>query len=468
MSTFNKGDKLEILRTTTTNTTPAWFPATVIDSPSPSGTLHVKFTTLFVEKDRKNGTRKRKKIKDYVSVTAGVIRRVPPPEPHRRFVVGEEVEVLYGCGWRRAVVKEVVEDGRCTVVVGGAVEVVVENRNVRVCCSTASGFDSQQEKSTDELVLQSPKPTKLRIICSKQNSKAAIFQKGARVEARSYEEGYHGARYVATVIGTVGEAKFLVQYDTLTTDDQMQPLVEMVHVSNIRPLPPIIRREHRFNMLEEVDAWYHDGWWVGVVTKVLANLKYVVFFWTTNEELELHHLDLRSHQELINDKWVASFLRPKVAENPRLEKMKLQTGRRTLMMDLLCGLNVEIAHGAGRFLSTWYPAVILERVSSKKYLVGYRTLKPRNGPEHVEEVDVSCIRPSPPIIQQAYQFKPGDAVDAWVVNGWHIGQIRTTMNFKYEVYFWATDSVVEFQHAYLRPHQDFINGAWLGSYIKQE
>ncbi|XP_076931176.1 protein AGENET DOMAIN (AGD)-CONTAINING P1-like [Bidens hawaiensis] len=239
----------------------------------------------------------------------------------------------------------------------------------------------------------------------------------------------------------------------------------MVHDSTIRPIPSISVRDHRFNMLEEVDAWYHDGWWLGVVNKVLAKFKYVVYFWTTNEEIEFHHLNLRSHQEFINEKWVSSFLRPKMAANARLEKMKLQTAGNTLTVDYLSGLNVEIAYGAGRYLSTWYPAVILRPVSNRKYLVEYRTLKSNDGPELVEEeVDVLSIRPSPPIIQRAQQFKPSDTVDAWDVNGWRIGQIHTTMkDFKYEVYFWATNSVVEFQHAYLRPHQDFIDGAWLGS-----
>ncbi|KAI7736016.1 hypothetical protein M8C21_003668, partial [Ambrosia artemisiifolia] len=47
--------------------------------------------------------------------------------------------------------------------------------------------------------------------------------------------------------------------------------------------------------------------------------------------------------------------RTTLAECSRLRKMKLQTGGRTLTMDLLCGLNVEIPHGTGRFLSTLCP-----------------------------------------------------------------------------------------------------------------
>lgn len=155
--------------------------------------------------------------------------------------------------------------------------------------------------------------------------------------------------------------------------------------------------------------------------------------------------------------------RPKVATKPRLEKVKLRMGERTLMVGLLRGLKVEIAHGEKRILNTWYPAVILGPVYNGNYLVEYRTLIADNGRERVkEEVDVLCIRPCPPILQRAHQFQPNDRVDAWDVNGWRIGQICKTMkDSMYQVYFRATNTVVEFQHANLRPHQRFIDGSWV-------
>ncbi|KAJ9546367.1 hypothetical protein OSB04_018910 [Centaurea solstitialis] len=612
---FTKGDHIEILRNADV---PAWFPATVIDSPPPDGPLHVKFTTLYMERDGRR--RKRKKLKDYVSLTEGniTVRPVPPPDPHRRFAIGEEVEAFHDKGWRRGKVKEVIneEDSKYEVVIDGVKQVVVvEKCRVRVYngSSVSSPLAQQQEKSP-RLESQSKKVTKLRIICSPRASRTSIFHKGTlvevksdkeryngswytaliveslqnskftveyqtlktsdgtrllkeeadpscirpippriercdrflelemvdawynggwwvgtvsevldqyqylvylsttneimrfthsdlrphqewidlewfttldpkalklrpkygrktptfsegtRVEVRSDEEGYHGSWYVATVVGSVGNGKLLVQYDTLTTDDGLQPLVEMAHASNLRPLPPIINRIDRFKNLEEVDAWYNDGWWVGLVSKVLDGLKYVVYFWTTNEESEFKHSKLRPHQELINQKWVASFLRPKMAAKPSLEKVKIQMGGRTLMAGVLRGLKVEIAHGENGYLTTWYPAVILGPLHNGKYLVEYRTvLRREKGRELVkEEVDVLCIRPCPPIIQRADRFQPNDGVDAWDVIGWRCGQIyKTVKDSTYTVYFRATDTVTEFQHADLRPHQDFIDGTWV-------
>ncbi|KAI3730145.1 hypothetical protein L6452_18821 [Arctium lappa] len=616
---FTKGDAIEVLRNADDGDIPVWFPATVIDSPPTSGTLHVKFTTLYMDQrgDRK---RKRKKVRDYVTVTKGNTRPVPPPEPHRRFVIGEEVEAFHEKGWRRGKVKDVLEDFKYRVIIGGVLQVVVEKSRVRVCRDwkqddgswLPSPLDQHQEKSSQS-DSQSKKVTKLRIICSPRNTsrtaafhkgtlvevksdkvgydgswytafiveplrnskfaveyqtlktsdrtvplkeeadasrvrpippriercdrfveletvdawynegwwvgtvteildqfqylvyfsttneitrfrhsdlrphqewidlewfttsdpkalklrpkygrKTTIFSEGTRIEVKSDEEGYHGSWYVATVVGSVGKGQLLVQYDTLTTDDGLQPLVEMAHASNVRPLPVIINRMDRFKMLEEVDAWYNDGWWVGLVSKVLAGLKYAVYFWTTNEEYEFEHSKLRPHQELINQKWVASFLRPKLAVKPRLEKVKIQTDGRTLMAGVLRGLKVEIAHGEKGYVTTWYPAVILGSVHNGKYLVEYRTLKTDKGRELVkEEVDVLCIRPCPTIIQRAHQFQTNDGVDAWDVIGWRCGRIYGTVKeSKYAVYFRATDTVAEFQHADLRPSQDFIDGTW--------
>ena len=53
-------------------------------------------------------------------------------EPHRSFAVGEEVETFHENGWRRGEVKEVLENSMYKVVIGGAVEVVVEKSRVRV------------------------------------------------------------------------------------------------------------------------------------------------------------------------------------------------------------------------------------------------------------------------------------------------------------------------------------------------
>nr|XP_043607996.1 protein AGENET DOMAIN (AGD)-CONTAINING P1-like [Erigeron canadensis] len=467
---FKKGDNIEVHKTPTSGDSPAWFPATIINTPSPStATLHVKYTTLSKEKESINGKRKRKKLKEYVDVSD--MRPAPSRETRRRFVGGETVEVYYEKGWRKGKVLDAFldfsDDGlRYKVLVGG-LEIVVEDFKVRVFedWKLDSCHDQQQkEEKSPRLVLQSRNGTKLRIICSSRTPKTTPFEKGTCVEVRSHEEGYHGSWYTAKVVGPVDEEdKLMVQYDTLTTDDQTKPLVEMAFILNIRPLPPIINRIDRFKLHEEVDVWYNDGWWSGLICKVIPGLSYLVYFWTTTEELVFEHSNIRPHQELLDGKWVASFLRPKVALNPRPEKVKLQMGQRTLMVGLQGGVKVEIAHGEKGFLTTWYPAVIVKPVRNGNYIVEYRTLTTKNGREcDKEEVDVFCIRPCPPIVQRPQQFQVHDKVEAWDLKSWQIGHISRTMkDFKYEVSFEVTNTVAEFRHSDLRPHQTFINGEWL-------
>ncbi|PWA77691.1 agenet domain-containing protein [Artemisia annua] len=413
------------MSTTTPTNSPAWSPASLINTPSPL---------------------KKRKMED------------------EGFCVGQTVEVYDGCGWRKGEVLEVVDDPRRykVMLLGGGGCMVVDDWEVRGVIDWKQ--DDVQQINTPKLVLKSKEGTKLRIKCTPRAVKAAAFQTGTRVEVRSNEEGYHGSWFAATVVGSEEkDDKLLVQYETLKTEDETQALTEMADVSNIRPRPPIINRLERFKMFEKVNAWYNDGWWVGLVSKVLNGLKYVVYFWTTNEEIEFQHSMLRPHQDMINGKWVASFLRPKLSDEPRLEKVELRTGEGSLMVGPLRGLRVEIAHGKEGYLSTWYPAVIIRPAHNGKYLVEYRTLKTNDGCDLlIEQVDTVCLRPAPPVIQRVRQFQQNDGVDAWDVNGWRIGQICTTMKeSKYAVYFVATDTVTEFHHADLRPHQDFINGAWV-------
>lgn len=130
-----------------------------------------------------------------------------------------------------------------------------------------------------------------------------MFCKGTLVEVSSDEEGFEGAWFAATVVEPKGKNKFLVEYMNLRTDDDSEFLREEIDILHIRPYPP----EHacdQFNLLQEVDALYNDGWWVGVISKVLSNSRYVVYFRNSNEELELPHSEIRLHQDWINGKWV--------------------------------------------------------------------------------------------------------------------------------------------------------------------
>lgn len=126
---------------------------------------------------------------------------------------------------------------------------------------------------------------------------------GAIVEVSSDEDGFSGAWFAATVVEALGKDKFLVEYHDLLADDDSQ-LREEIDALHIRPHPLDTDVDGQFSILDEVDAFYNDGWWVGVISKALADSRYVVYFRSSNEELEFENSQLRLHQDWIGGKWV--------------------------------------------------------------------------------------------------------------------------------------------------------------------
>ncbi|KAK8947884.1 hypothetical protein KSP40_PGU011131 [Platanthera guangdongensis] len=70
------------------------------------------------------------------------------------------------------------------------------------------------------------------------------------------------------------------------------------------PAPPASPVLSKFHKLQEVDAYYNDGWWVGVISKVAEDSRYIVYFRPWQQELEFRHEDLRSHYEWIGERWI--------------------------------------------------------------------------------------------------------------------------------------------------------------------
>lgn len=147
----------------------------------------------------------------------------------------------------------------------------------------------------------------LKLKCSNRTS-GASFENGTVVEVSSDEEGYEGAWYTAKIIDHIGSDKFLVEYEHLVTDDGTELLREETCASYIRPCPPRLPPVAQFKVLQQVDTLYNDGWWKGTISKVLSGSKYVVYFSSTNEELEFKHSNLRPHQDWINGRWIHGYM----------------------------------------------------------------------------------------------------------------------------------------------------------------
>ncbi|XP_059311780.1 DUF724 domain-containing protein 3-like isoform X3 [Lycium ferocissimum] len=132
--------------------------------------------------------------------------------------------------------------------------------------------------------------------------------KGSTVEVTSDEEGFKGVWFEATILGlsspTSKKNRVLVQYNNIFADENgSEPLRELLSVSFVRPVPPL-ETVHSFELYDVVDASYKDGWWTGVVTRVLDGFRYQVTFNNPPDELVFGVTELRFHKKWVKGKWV--------------------------------------------------------------------------------------------------------------------------------------------------------------------
>ncbi|CAI0448442.1 unnamed protein product [Linum tenue] len=223
--------------------------------------------------------------------------RPPPPPPEKKkvqFKFGDEVEAFYSDGWWEGALTAEHSGGKFAVFLRGFEEqIVFEEKDLRLHVQWVKGkweprFEQvQREKENSN--------------CSKEVMK---FTQGMQVEVLTDEDGLKGAWFAATIIEPSGEDKYLIEYKTLTNDDDTEFLKEDIRACNIRPCPPEIIVVDGFKVMDEVDAYYNEGWWVGVIAKVLINCNYVVNFIEYDEKITFNQADLRPHQDWLNGKWV--------------------------------------------------------------------------------------------------------------------------------------------------------------------
>ncbi|KAI4341962.1 hypothetical protein MLD38_026629 [Melastoma candidum] len=144
-----------------------------------------------------------------------------------------------------------------------------------------------------------------------ENSKSPIqkstnpFSSGALVEVKTDEQGLEGSWYLAKILDEVGPGKFLIEYETLTVENEStKKLVEEVLADQLRPRPPEAFAMERYTKNANVDAYVNDGWWEGRVVIVFNRMKYKVYFEHGNDEMVVHHTFLRPHLEWSNGEWI--------------------------------------------------------------------------------------------------------------------------------------------------------------------
>ncbi|GMI85833.1 hypothetical protein HRI_002252500 [Hibiscus trionum] len=276
------------------------------------------------------------------------------------------------------------------------------------------------------------------------------FTKGAPVEVSSDDDGFRGAWYSATILEIPPKStskkrkKALVKYNTLLADDGSSPLTEHVDPAYIRPFPPNEKGPAQFEVNDVVDASYRDGWWTGVVRKVLKKSIYRVYFDNPPDVIEFDRKALRVHWNWIDGKWV------------RPEKQQ-STGS-----IFSSGTDVEVNIDNENVHDIWYPAIVIKENEDNTFLVKYHNSGNDDESGTVKVVvDSLHIRPTPPrYADRNYELL--ERVDATYNFGWRSGVVTKVLTGKrYNVFFKHGNEDQQFCHSDIRPNIEWVDGKWV-------
>ncbi|XP_004309084.1 PREDICTED: uncharacterized protein LOC101298667 [Fragaria vesca subsp. vesca] len=251
-------------------------------------------TRLTVEYDKVK-TRLYRKVTGHSSVRdevhAALIRPSPPREEgFAGFKVGDGVDAFLAGGWWEGVVTEELDDARFEVFFQ-----VVRQR---------FEFEAEEMRIHREWVKGAWVPPIREEEKEKKAQLKEEIRKGTEVEVSNDEDGFQGSWFAATVVQVVANAKFLVRYKSLKTDDGKEFLTEEIDEEHLRPCPPETYMVDCYGLNDLVDAYWNEGWWEGKICKVLHGGRYRVFFEGTDDKMVFDHSDLRPRQVWIDGTWV--------------------------------------------------------------------------------------------------------------------------------------------------------------------
>ncbi|PIA37757.1 hypothetical protein AQUCO_03000350v1 [Aquilegia coerulea] len=140
---------------------------------------------------------------------------------------------------------------------------------------------------------------------------------GVEVEVCN-KKGFEDLWLVATIkrLSLKNKRRVLVEYQNLLDEKESKPLQEYVDLSCLRPVPPI-QNTTIFQLNKGVDAFSGKGWRKGIISKVLEDSKYCVYFRNPEEEMEFKHGELRPHLEWVHEKWVGLEVQEQCRRNDR-------------------------------------------------------------------------------------------------------------------------------------------------------
>ncbi|GAV61046.1 Agenet domain-containing protein [Cephalotus follicularis] len=114
-----------------------------------------------------------------------------------------------------------------------------------------------------------------------------------------------GSYYGAKVESKISTRRYQVKYINLLKEDEPEPLTEVVPSQYIRPQPRMTMAPVGLRLMDKVDAFHNEGWWVGQVIARDGSMV-IVYFEETGEKIAFPLYRVRHHQDWIKGNWVPS------------------------------------------------------------------------------------------------------------------------------------------------------------------
>ncbi|CAN1195142.1 Protein AGENET DOMAIN (AGD)-CONTAINING P1 [Linum perenne] len=450
-SELSAGDEVEFVRRDFATGQLSYYLATVLRSPAKQhNMILIEYHTIL------HGSMPAKEL-----IYATSVRPAPPTEYVSWFQLEDDVDVYIAGGWYRGTVKDIdVNSNYLVSFARQGDEIVAEQCNMRHHREWNDGAwfpPSPPLLPPRKRSVDNPKPRKMRPAKKTKKTSKALMSKGARVEVKIDDPGFQGAWFDGLVIDHVGSDKYVVEYLHLLTEDETGKLREVVNAEDVRPCPPVDQTQGRYKVHDRVDAWCNDGWWEGMIVRVLDALnKYMVYFTVTRDTLELESSILRPHMDWVNGKWVKDML----LEEPEESNNTVESDNPSYRI----GMEVEAKSDEAGFRGAWFTGMIVAVLGNDRFLVQYDNLVTDDETDYLkEEVNASDLRPRPPQVPIPNLYPLLEVVDAWSNDAWWVGHIvrvcKNEATFKYRVVFWTKEEL-EFDHSQLRPHLEWVDGEW--------
>ncbi|CAN6840057.1 unnamed protein product [Brassica oleracea] len=264
-------------------------------------------------------------------------------------------------------------------------------------------------------------------------------------------------------------------------------------------------KKKKFEMMDNVEAFYSKGWGSGQVRMILGKNKFSVYLNSSMETLEFKASDLRIHREWLDEADTTPLhettsrqdeANPDQTQQDTKEPMnenisqnisdtqRLLTRARTkilreqnkvLLIDneetivqthFYIGANVEIASKDEDIYVKWYPGILLKtyiRNGVEMLKVDYSTWfrdKEKRTKKLLESVSIDSIRPQPPPGDKK-GFELMDKVEAYHNDGWCSGKVHIILTDDiYSVRFNSSTEFIKFNLSDLRIHKEWVDGVW--------